>query len=33
VERYDFTADINPGATGQYVREFMNTCYTEFNGL
>jgi hypothetical protein len=31
--RYDFTDDINIGATSQYAWEFMNTFYTEFNGL
>jgi hypothetical protein len=31
--RYDFTEDINLGATSQYAWEFMNTFYTEFNGL
>ncbi len=31
--RYDFTDDINLGATSQYSWEFMNTFYAEFNGL
>jgi hypothetical protein len=31
--RYDFTDDINLGATSQYAWEFMNTFYAEFNGL
>ncbi len=31
--RYDFTEDINIGATSQYAWEFMHTFYTEFNGL
>jgi hypothetical protein len=30
---YDFTDDINLGATSQYAWEFMNTFYTELNGL
>jgi hypothetical protein len=29
--RYDFTDDINIGATSQYAWEFMNTFYTEAN--
>jgi hypothetical protein len=31
--RYDFTDDINIGATTQYAWEFMNTFYTEANGV
>ena len=31
--RYDFTDDINIGATTQYAWEFMNTFYAEFNGV
>jgi hypothetical protein len=31
--RYDFSDDINLGVTSQYAWEFMNTLYTEFNGV
>ena len=31
--RYDFTDDINIGATSQYAWEFMNTFYTEANAV
>ena len=31
--RYDFTDDINIGATNQYSWEFMNTFYTEANAV
>jgi hypothetical protein len=31
--RYDFTDDINIGATSQYAWEFMNTLYTEANAV
>jgi len=31
--RYDLTDDINIGATSQYAWEFMNTFYTEANGV
>jgi hypothetical protein len=31
--RYDFTDDINIGATTQYAWEFMNTFYTEANAV
>ena len=31
--RYDFTDDINIGATSQYAWEFMSTLYTEANAV